>query len=42
VGIDGVFWPGTQRLIVGGLGESPELPRFEARVGAGLALGRAR
>jgi hypothetical protein len=40
IGVDALFWPGHESLVVGGLPAVGDLPRFELQVSLGMSLGR--
>ena len=40
IGVDMLVYPGRDRLEIGGLGDSGQLPRVEVQIATGLSLGR--
>jgi hypothetical protein len=40
IGVDVLVYPGRDRLEIGGLGDSGQLPRVEVQIATGLSLGR--
>jgi hypothetical protein len=40
IGVDVLAYPGRDRLEIGGLGDSGQLPRVEVQIATGLSLGR--
>jgi len=40
IGADALLWPGHDRLVITGVSEHGQLPRFEVQVSLGLSLGR--